>query len=362
MKSLVHLFLVLILILSMAACTDKSLNPIFYTLETERSLVEDRGLEDEMTIHEIVKVGTRYFAAGNTLYTRTETGNWTSVSPPVSGALCNTVEIFGGDLYAGFFTTGGTGLGVYRTDPASISWDNAAIDPEVKNIQIGLIKAVGGNLYVATAEQNGAVYDYYLYESPDGTSYTGNAISFDGLSPINLPITDVENDTTDFWVIAGPYLYRQSGALTATIQNAVSDPVGGGGKPLGGLLYSTSLTQLYVSGKDGKLWMWDTATWSSESVTDAPRFTKFVDLDPVVGINDDIFVSTEGTGYYELTGGVLTSPQRRPEYNISALYNGAINCFFLDTSVTPDALFAGTMNAGLWRADYIGGEWLWVQE
>ncbi len=57
MKSLKYLFLVLILILLMAACRDTSLSPIFFTLETERSLTEDRGLEDEMTIHEIVKVG-----------------------------------------------------------------------------------------------------------------------------------------------------------------------------------------------------------------------------------------------------------------------------------------------------------------
>ena len=361
MKLLKYLFLVLILILSMVACTDKSLSPIFFTLETERSLAEDRGLEDEMIIHEIVKVGTRYFAAGNTLYTRTVTGNWTPVAPPVAGALCNTIEIFGGNLYAGFFTTGGTGLGLYRTDPDTIDWDNSPIlDSKVQNIQIGLIKAVGGNLYVATAEQNGAVYDYYLYESPDGTSYTPNDIIFDGLSPINLPITDVEDVATVFWVIAGPYLYRQSGALTATIQNAVDDPVGGEGKPLGGLLYSTSLSQLYVSGKDGKLWMWDSLVWSSEPVTEVP-FTKFVDLDPVIGINDDIFVGTEGSGYFRLIGGDQTNYERRPEYNISALYNGAINSFYLDTAES--ALFACTFGAGLWRADYnISGEWLWVQE
>jgi len=358
MKLLKFLFLVLILILAMVACTDKNLSPIFFTLETERSLVEDRGLEDEMTIHEIVKVGTRYFAAGNTLYTRTVTGNWTAVSPPVAGALCNTVEIFGGNLYAGFFTIGGTGLGLYRTDPASISWDNTAFDADVQNIQIGLIKAVGGNLYVTTAEQNGAVYDYYLYESPDGTSYTLNDISFDGLSPINLPIIDVEDDTTDFWVVAGPYLYRESGPLAATLQNAPGDPVGGGGKPLGGLLYSTNLSQLYASGKDGKLWMWDGLVWGSGSVSDV-RFTGFVNVDPVTN-NDDIFVGTEESGYYRLIGGDQTNYERRPEYNISDLYNGAINCLLLDAAES--ALFAGTMNAGLWRADYIGGEWLWVQE
>ena len=358
MKSLKYLFLVLILILSMAACTDKTLGPIFFTLKTERSLVADRGLEDEMTIHEIVKVGTRYFAAGNTLYTRTETGNWTTVSPPVSGALCNTIEIFGGNLYAGFFTVGGTGLGLYRTDPDIIDWGNSPIpDSKVQNIQIGLVKAAGGNLYVSTVEQNGAAYDYYLYESLDGDSYTG--ITFDGASPITLPIIDVEDDTTSLWITAGPFLYL--GTPAAIKQGAVDDPVGSGGKPLGGLLYSTILSQLYVSGKDGKLWMWDAATWSSESVTDAPSFTKFVDLDPATG-NGDIFVGTQDKGYYRLIGGDQTNYERRPEYNISALYNGAINSLFLDISVTPDALFACTYSAGLWRGDWDGAKWLWVQE
>ncbi|MCK5008525.1 MAG: hypothetical protein KAR73_14130, partial [Spirochaetales bacterium] len=148
MKLLKYLFLVLILILSMVACTDKSLSPIFFTLETERSLAADRGLEDEMTIHEIVKVGTRYFAAGNTLFTRTEAGNWTTVSPPVAGALCNTLGAYGGNfLYAGFNTKDGDGLGLYRTDPTvggwnpqTPGWDNSTFDAAVQNgVQIGLI-------------------------------------------------------------------------------------------------------------------------------------------------------------------------------------------------------------------------------
>lgn len=358
MKSLVHLFLVLILILSMAACTDKSLNPIFYTLETERSLVEDRGLEDEMTIHEIVKVGTRYFAAGNTLYTRTETGNWTSVSPPLSGALCNTVEIFGGDLYAGFFTTGGTGLGVYYADdPDNISWQQVP-DVNVQNIQINFVKQAGPTLaelfFVSRA---GGSSDYSLWYSSDPLTVPfAESTSADFPPSGSIPITDVAYDGADYWVTAGPWLY--SGAV-GTLTEVAGGPTNPGSKPFGGLLYTTVL---YVSTKGGELWSFDGVTWSGlESIAvdgTEVRFTQFVD----VGVGGDIFVGTEGSGYFRLIGGDQTDYERRPEYNISALYNGAINCFFLDTSVTPDALFAGTMNAGLWRADYIGGEWLWVQE
>ncbi|MEE9307069.1 MAG: hypothetical protein V3V57_06025, partial [Spirochaetia bacterium] len=166
MKLLKYLFLVLILILSMIACTDKSLSPIFFTLETERSLAADRGLEDEMIIHEIVKVGTRYFAAGNTLFTRIEAGNWTTVAPPVAGALCNTVEVFGGDLYAGFFTTGGTGLGVYYADdPDNISWQQVP-DPNVQDIQINFVKQAGpaGTEYFFVSRAGGSS-DYSLWYS-----------------------------------------------------------------------------------------------------------------------------------------------------------------------------------------------------
>jgi hypothetical protein len=92
---------------------------------------------------------------------------------------------------------------------------------------------------------------------------------------------------------------------------------------------------------------------------DDVRFTRFVDVTTVSG---DILVGTEGSGYFRLIGGVQTNYERRPEYNLSSLYNGAINSFFLDTSVDPDALFAGTFGAGLWRGDWDGAKWLWVQE
>jgi hypothetical protein len=147
------------------------------------------------------------------------------------------------------------------------------------------------------------------------------------------------------------------GILTAV----AGGPTNPGTKPFGGLLYATVL---YVSTKGGELWSYNGAVWTGPTQIavdgDDVRFTRFVDVTTVSG---DILIGTEESGYFRLIGGVQTNYERRPEYNISALYNGAINSFFLDTSVAPDALlFAGTFGAGLWRGDWDGAKWLWVQE
>jgi hypothetical protein len=364
MKSYTIIFVVLAVIVLLAACTDKSLNPIFYTLETERSLSDDRGIEDEAFVHELVRVTAvpedRYFAAANKLFTRTLTGNWGSVSPPVAGALCNTIEAFSvdNDIYAGFFASDGTGLGLYRTDPDTIDWTASPIpDTDVQNVQIGLIKDISGTLYVVTAAWNGSAYDYYLYSSVDGDNYN-LAANFDSVAqPIDAPITDIEVYGGEYWVIAGDRLYADTAGGLDDLLLQSGGPATTGS--FGGLLVSGG--NLYLSATDGQLWTyngaWSAATDITIDGTDV-RFTRFID-DTTGG---DVLVGTQGTGYYELTGGVLANYERHPDYNISALYRGAVTSFFLDTGPDPDVLFACTYGAGLWRADWSGSEWIWVQE
>ncbi|UCF98596.1 MAG: hypothetical protein JSV89_03440, partial [Spirochaetaceae bacterium] len=188
----------------------------------------------------------------------------------------------------------------------------------------------------------------------NGTTYTGTEVTFDAVSPINVPITDVEDQAGTLWVIAGPMLYSGSlGSLTTVLPG----PTNPGTYPFGGLLYTT---KLYVSNKDGELWSYNGA-WAGPTSIDvdgeAVRFTRFVD---VTAVSTDVIVGTEGTGYYELIGGDETNTVRRPDYNISGLYKGAINSFFFDTAES--SLFACTTGAGLWRANYTAGEWLWFQE
>jgi hypothetical protein len=367
MKSVIYPVAAAVLILFLGACTDKDLDPIFYTLEQERSLIDDRGLEDNITVHEVVKAGSRYFAAANTLYSRSKSGDWRPVPTPVSGALCNTLGVYGGNLYAGFYNIDGDGLGLYWTDPGTISWQQLA-DADVKNVQIGMIKAIGTNLYVSTAVSGGSPYNYCLYSSADGTSF--NPITFETASSIDVPITDIEGFSeppTEYWVIAADRLYADTDGVLDDLALQGGDPATSDFKAFGGLEYADigGTDYLYLSSGDGKLWRYDGIDWGSptekEVDGDPVPFTRFVEL-AFTG-HTDLLVGSVEKGYYELRDGSIASPIRQPAYNIDALYKeSAILGFLADPPSDPTTLFAYTAGAGLWRADYVAGEWEWVQE
>ena len=262
---------------------------------------------------------------------------------------------FGGNLYAAFYTTGGSGLGLYYTDPDTISW-NQVPDANVQNVLVNFVKAAGPTYLFVSRE--GGSSDYSLWYSDDPTlNAFVESLNLPTFPPGgSVPVTDVEHDGANYWVIAGPYLY--SGALNSLTEVA-GGPTNPGTVSFGGLLYTT---QMYLSTRDGDLWSYNGAWTGPTNVQidgEDVRFTGFVDT---TGVTSDILVGTEGSGYYELIGGDQTTTQRRPDYNLSALYNGAINSFYLDTAPDPDILFACTSGAGLWRADYTAGEWEWVQE
>ena len=188
--------------------------PIFYTLEGVYPIEKDKGLNNNIAVFEIVGTGTLYFAAAGTLYARSSSNdNWQPVSSPETGARCDTIGIFGGLLYAGFYEQDGTGLGLYRTDPATIDWTADPISAAaVVNKQIGMIKEVGGTLYVATAEWSGTdkKFEYFLYSTVDGDAYTPAV--FD-IAP-TAPVTDIEeySGAFNYWVISGDDLYADAAA------------------------------------------------------------------------------------------------------------------------------------------------------
>jgi hypothetical protein len=292
------------------------------------------------------------------------------INAPVSGALCNTLGVFTPVLneyvYAGFFSIDGDGLGAWYWDQSSTTWSQVSdSNGHLQNDdQIIMIKTIDTNIFISVAIYDDAsetYKDYDLYYSSDGTAFEEARFNLTSDDTITVPITDIAWDGVNtFWVIAGPYLYEDTDGLASLDLTIVSGgPTNPGTKPFGGLLYTTVL---YVSTKGGELWSYNGAWTGPTQIAvdgDDVRFTRFVDVSSVTG-NNDIFVGTEGSGYFRLIGGDQTNYERRPEYNISALYNGAINSFYLDTAES--ALFACTFGAGLWRADYIGGEWLWVQE
>jgi len=368
MKNKAMLMSLLGALLALTSCRDLTLPPVFYTLEKEQPLEDDRAFPDAVTVHRIVKTGTRYFAAANKLYTRTDgpSENWTVVAPPVPGAMCNTLEVFAGQVYAGFYNIGtGAGLGLWSAPgTVPVVWTEVA-DGDVNDVEIVMIRDVGGELFASTRASNVNALCH-----GDGTNFT--AVTWD-VAPGAVPITDVAQDSAlnNYWVSAGPYLYMDTGGDFSSFDRYNESgaityaPVSGGSNTFGGLF--TSGTWLYVAASNGQLYRTDDggANWSSSAVIlddndDPISFTGFASPDP--SDPGAVYVGTRGFGYYRIPGGVVTgTPVRSPAYNISALYNGAINCLLYDAGQS--RLLLGTAGSGLWRGDHVSGsEWLWKQE
>ena len=377
MKSLKYLFLVLILILLMAACTDKSLSPIFFTLETERSLDDDRGMPDNANVYNVVNAAdTKYFAAANTVFVRdwgSSSATWTSIAPPESGSLCNTIEYFAGssEVVAWYYrTSDGSSLGLHKRTAAETSW-TAIADSNVSasDIEVTLLKESNGILFVGT-ESGG---QYSLYYSSDAVTFIAT-----GITSISEAILDIAYDSTanDYWLITLPglpipkFLYQDNDAtLPDNFSNVTVAEGLSFSKPGGGLYYAAApVSKLYLSAENGQIYIrpsggsW--SSWSGDPVEvdgDPVKFTKFTETG-----TGQLFVGSKGNGYFSFADSLDTSLAytdftRRPSYNLYELYNGAINAFFFDPPAA-NIIFAGTTGAGLWRADYVGGEWLWVQE
>jgi hypothetical protein len=387
-RSILAIAAAVALLLVLFACSNTELPPIFYTLETERPLTENRNLPANITVQRIAVATTvtpnRFFIAANTLYTRLEgtATEWSAVelTNAPAGTLCNNLAAFSGSgseiLYAAFNNVSGAGEGLWSGTPGpSVTWTQVGGGLPADK-QVGLIKVVDvadtpadptdDYLFVSTNEHS-------LYYSNDGTTFT--RVKLAGADVVGATITDVAYDGTDFWVTAGATLYAQTTAAPPTdcaAQTAAGTPTTT--VSFASLHHSGVNAKLYLATKDGLLYSHpDAGSWSAATtveVSDVPvlRFTRFAEPNPtgvVAPEHTDLFVGTESSGYFVIQQGDIAEANllRQPEYNISALYAGAI----LDFLVYPPTgnttqVFAGTAGAGLWRADYQAGNWLWVQE
>lgn len=379
--------------LAALGCVNPAQLPIFYTLETEDPVDEDRGLPEDLNAIEMVSTGTRYFLAAGSLFTRLPGAStrWAVVPPPVSGALCNTIELWddgsggGVKLWAGWFDQDGNGLGLWSTDPSLGSWSASDWDQDANlddGYRIGLVKVgkPGPPSEMLVASSTGpAPYTYVLdyYEAGNTTLSPGGSL----IASSSSSIVDATWDGTDYWVAAGTKLYRGNGGgdLGASIViTGITDT----GDSFGGLFYDSAdpyPNDLYLStrgtpAEGGRLLRYAGLATASDSGriedSDGDRvpFTGFVDPDPAVA--GQIYVGTQGYGYYVIpVGGSVAASglSRKPPSNISGLYNGAVNAFLLDDKATPldpsdDSLFVCTSGAGLWRGDFNGSDWTWKQE
>jgi hypothetical protein len=383
-RSILAIAAAVALLVVLLACSNTELPPIFYTLETERPLTENRNLPANITVQRIAVAtspAVRFFIAANTVYTRLEGSDtdWSVVAltGAPSGALCNNLAVFSGGgseiLYAAFNNVSGAGEALWSGTPGpSVTWTQVGGGLPADK-QVGLIKVVDvadtpadptdDYLFVSTNEHS-------LYYSNDGTTFT--RVKLAGADVVGATITDVAYDGTDFWVTAGATLYAQTTAAPPTdcaAQTAVGTPTTS--STFASLHYSADNAKLYLATKDGLLYSHpDSGSWSAATTVEVSEghpvpFTRFAEPDPTGATPHYLFVGTESSGYFVIQQGDIAEANllRQPEYNISALYAGAI----LDFLVYPPTgnttqVFAGTAGAGLWRADYQAGNWLWVQE
>jgi len=356
----------LLLALALFSCTDTNLAPVFYALEQEKPLIDDRGFPDDAVVQRLVQngLGGRYFAAAGNLYWRdaNSASNWSRIAPPVSGALCTNVEIFSSQLVAAYFTSGNTGLGLWQRKPdLSDSWAQVSDATLPANANVGLLKTVGGNLFVSTYD--GSYYNLYFATTITPLSDflpTGLPAVTSG----NGPITDIESDGTNYWVSVGKTLYWDNGGGLSNLTPYTGVLVPTATTALGGLYYSTTSTSLYLAGDNGKVFRRIGGDWEESSVikvdNKAVSFTVFAEL---AGLTGDIYAGTSINGYYSIPGGDIHGTfTRSPSYTISDLYDGAILSMLYDGSTSPPSLLLGTYNSGLWRGDWTGSTWAWKQE
>jgi hypothetical protein len=370
-------------LLALSSCRDLDLQPVFYALSQEQPLGDDKGFPDEASAMRLVKItvtspvpeaGDYYVAAAGRLYIRgvESTASWTVVVPPagLDNTMCNTLELFGGFLYAGFFNySSGAGYGLYRADAATLplAW-NPVADTDVQDIEITLLKAVGGDLFVATNTNAGNTNALWY---GDGTSFTAVSVPTPAADVAFLDVAQAPD--TSYWVLAGRYLYESGAAAGPFALYSDADPDApvsplSDHPPSGGLF--SSGTSLYVSAGGGYLYRLDTGDWTRSSRIeddngDPVRFTGFIT--PAIDAGA-VYAGTQGQGYYRIEGGDVTGAvntliTHEPSYNIADLYYGAVNFFYYDAAAIPPRLIICTNRAGLWRGDHAGGStWTWKQE
>jgi hypothetical protein len=373
-RSMPKIVCFLILALVMVSCTDTSLTPVFYALENEKALVDDRGFPDDAGALRIVQNGPggNYFAAAGILYSRDTTisGKWASIAPPVSGALCTNVEIFnpgaGTQLLAAFMLPSGpTGLGLWKRNlpyNSADSWSQVSDGTLLTaSSKINILKTVGADLFVSTED---ASY-YNLYYTGDLSAFSSTNLTGTAVPRDSGPITDIESDGSGiFWVTVLKTLYT-GGLGSLTPYTGVLVPTAA--TAFGSLHYSTALTALYLAGDNGRVFRrigsgdWEQSAVINDSSGNAVSFTVFQDI-PLP--SNFIYVGTELSGYYSISGGDIIGGTftRSPSYTIGNLYDGAIISMLYDDSTSPKSLLLGTFNAGLWRGDWNGTTWDWKQE
>jgi hypothetical protein len=341
---------------------------IFYTLATQTSR-ENRNLDDNLAVANIVYAGDRYYVAAASIYRTAKIGEtWDQVNNPPAGdddvVQVRALAYYGGYLYAAFHVEGASSVyRLYRASPASSSldWKDLEFGEQVVRL---LVVGDGDKAKLLAITADAEAGTGALYDLSDG-------------GPAEMVLAerarDAAWDGTDYWITTADAIYRGPD-LSALDTAAVTAPArNGNDAEYSGVIVVDAY--VYVADGNGNLhWaaITPTATADPTDAADpAPPAEALVWMSDSVTAEDDaltefgrvgrkILVGTQSQGFYafdvESTGAPLPlSPgregvrvTRHPHFTNEQLYKAHVLRFaVLPDAEEPDYLFALTATDGL---------------
>lgn len=378
----------------LSACTPSG-GAIFATIEQEDETVES-NLPDTVSVTDVLELRaggvTSFVAVARTLFLGVQSTagdnaslDWkalslsieetpgSGVTTPSPGSTCRSAVLVPGAtaetdrIFAVLAAPpeGGETTALYRsTPPATIAADELPTLEWSTAVSTGLdgrpegVFLVNGELFV-TARTSTVVTQYALYHY-DVSLDTATVV----IALTQVPVADGAFHDSAYWFIAGNRLY--TGALPGPFALTADTTIASPAASYGGV--HASDTTLHLSTGDGKLHVrpaggaWTASAALTLTSDDAAlSFTDFASIG--TGAGEQVFVGSEGRGFFRLTGGLLDqealAAARMPDRTLSELYAGTILGFVRRSNV----IFVRTAGAGLWHqvvdADLPLKGWVW---
>ncbi len=371
----IFLFAILLLVL-LFSCEENSI-AVFYSLEHESEVEDNKSLDNDITVTNIERFGDYYYISAGNLYRRDTKGStqkwvrhsewpgWDSATGELKDGLCTEFTVFNETIYAIFYSVDGTETGLFQYN--GNEWKK--IENGLTGLRLDKILSINQTLFVAARDSGSS--SWKLYFSRDGESFTDTGIG-DFFRPIIsgtwVPDT-AATDSGTFYLVTGKKVY--SGDDPENLSVAEDFPSADNG--YGGIYYSRALKVLFLSTADGYVHANDGSGWGTSNQAEGVSLTDMEELN----VDDNIVIVVgSSNGYYEI---IVAEETGLDKDNIvlripgtGAYYSTNIN--YLNTTLSSavilkfyrdeekDYLFGCTSGEGLWRNQQANGYRLWNRE
>ncbi len=403
-----------LLAIILAGCSQSPYG-IFASVARERAILDDRNLDNEITVGAITKAGSTYFLAAGALFFRAEDNPgstdpavakpaWATVRSPGTNYTTTsvvTVDFTGSNerVFAVYASPNGQTHGVYEIDVADPDEEPVLrFETSGSDVALGKLFAVddGTDVWLMVNYERAGTNSWSLYGATEGTTFTEIAETAANEPYIDVVADAVSNDI--LYLRANAVLTDTDGVTDVTVVPDDADPAPGRVSParFTGAHYDTVSGRFWLADTSGHLysaapgfasWARSAAAYTASSADNAPvlSFTDFAAVPR--GAQTILLVGTSEYGYRILgdasTATVdsgISSPVSvdGSNYESSALATSSVASWFVDPDpvtdypvVTADGeqswggtlIFAGTPQEGLWRALSSGeGPIQWLRE